>query len=79
VLEGGVKEELVAAAHVGPGGTARLRAAFDVGAGGWFTVLRVENDAAGAASFEIDLVSEALTRDEAPHPFVISGSSSRRG
>jgi hypothetical protein len=67
--------DIVAMTRVGPGGAGVLRAAFDVGSGGWFTVLRVEptpsTPAPSHASFDVQLVSEALAKDEEPHRFTV--------
>jgi hypothetical protein len=61
---------IVAAARVGPGGAGVLRASFDVGAGGWFTVVRVEGGLAQPARYQIRIDSEAVSTDEAPYRFV---------
>jgi hypothetical protein len=65
---------VVSLARVGPGGAGVLRASFDAGAGGWFTVLRVEGGLPSTSSvpFEARLVSEALASDEAAHRFAIA-------
>lgn len=65
--------DIVAKADVGPGGTGVLRAAFDVGPGGWFTLVRVEGagSSTSVAALDIQLVSEALSKDEEPHRFVV--------
>jgi hypothetical protein len=61
--------QIVGAAHIGPGGAGVLRAAFDVGVGGWFTLLRVEGGSAERARYEIRIDSEAASSDEAPYRF----------
>jgi hypothetical protein len=67
--------ELVAVAAVGPGGAGVLRAAFDTGRGGWFAIVRLDEGGPAVATpsgrFEIQLKSEALTRDETAHRFAI--------
>jgi hypothetical protein len=67
----GAESQVVAVERIGPGGTGVLRAAFDVGAGGWFTLVRLEGAEAAPASFEARMISEALVKGEAPHRFVI--------
>jgi hypothetical protein len=72
--------EVVGVARVGNGGAGNLRAVFDLGAGGWFTIVRVGGRAGAAAgasavaqrpSFEVNIVSEAIARDEDAHRFTI--------
>jgi hypothetical protein len=61
--------EIVAATRVGPGGAGILRASFDVGAGGWFSLVRIERGDARPARFELRFVSEALSKDERAYAF----------
>ena len=63
--------DVVAITTVGPGGTGVLRAAFDVGAGGWLRLMRIEAGELASAPFEMRFVSEALSKDEEPYRFTI--------
>ena len=63
--------DVVAVTTVGPGGSGVLRAAFDVGTGGWFRLMRIEATDAPSTPFDIRIVSEALSRDEQPYRFTI--------
>jgi hypothetical protein len=63
--------DVVSIAQVGPGGTGVLRAAFDVGTGGWFSVVRLEGGAPASASVDVRIVSEALSKDEEAYRFAI--------
>ncbi len=71
LTEYGRDGEVVGIATVGPGGTGVLRATFDVGTGGWFRLMRIEERDASSAPFDIRIVSEALTKDEQPYRFAI--------
>jgi hypothetical protein len=65
----------VSVAAVGPGGSGVLRAAFDAGRGGWFGIVRIADAGASrpaAGAFDVQIVSEALTREEEPHRFTIA-------
>jgi hypothetical protein len=61
--------EIVGATRIGPGGAGTVRASFDVGAGGWFTLVRIERGDAAPASYELRFASEALSKDERPYAF----------
>ena len=63
--------EIVGLTTVGPGGTSVLRAVFVVGGGGWLRVLRVDGATETAVPFDIQIVSEALTKDEEAYRFTI--------
>ena len=66
--------EVVAVTHVGVGGAGALRAAFDGGSGGWFTVVRADGGKVTNATtvpFDVQIVSEALTRDDEAQRFTI--------
>ncbi len=63
--------EVVAVTTIGPGGTGVLRAAFDVGTGGWFRLMRIDEGDAPAAPFDVRIVSEALSKDEQAYRFTI--------
>lgn len=56
---------------IGPGGSGVLRAAFDVGTGGWFRLMRIESGEASTAPFDVRIVSEALSKDEQAYRFTI--------
>jgi hypothetical protein len=62
--------DVVSVARIGPGGAGVLRASFDVGPGGWFSLVRIEGPSA-SARFDVQIVSEALTKEEEPHRFAI--------
>ena len=68
LAEGG---EVVAVTAIGPGGAGVLRGTFDFGAGGWFRLARVEPGLGAPATFEMTLVSEAFSKDEAAYRFTI--------
>ena len=63
--------EIVAVGEVGPGGASVLRAAFDVGRGGWFGIVRVGEERPSSGRFTVRFASEALTKGEAAHRFAI--------
>ncbi len=63
--------DVVALTSIGPGGTGVLRAAFDVGSGGWFRLMRIEAGEVPSAPFDVRIVSEALSKDEEPYRFTI--------
>jgi hypothetical protein len=64
--------DVVALSTIGPGGIGVLRATFDIGAGGWFRVMRVEGGTSSDAFFDIQIVSEALTKHEEAYRFSIA-------
>jgi len=63
--------DVVGLTTIGPGGTGVLRAVFVMGSGGWFRVMRVDGATERTVPFDIQIVSEALTKDEEAYRFTI--------
>jgi len=66
--------EVIAVAQIGPGGAGALRAAFDGGSGGYFTVVRADSGrhvSTNGVPLDVHVVSEAITKDDEAQRFAI--------
>ncbi len=72
--------EVVSVARIGVGGAGELRAAFDGGNGGWFSVVRADDGkfvSTDRVPYDVRIVSEAITKDDKARRFTIDVSPNR--